>query len=251
MITLPPAVNSGLIYAKMRENRTDGLSFISKTLARALGVIASISLLCPAASRAQNAYIPNVGNVGLPENGVFSGGSIDSVQLQNGNLHVDIPLLHLPGIGMDTDIHFVYDNQLFSSTLVTYGTTQLNFPWHQLSIGRNGFAQVSGPLDGVLKVGTHQENWWCGDTIIPTGSIPGITWSGTLTHLDYMAFTDSNGTGHSFPISGYENNAQFNQDPCHPGNSLPSVNSYSEDATGSLLSGYKLNRFSWLEKQGK
>jgi hypothetical protein len=52
-------------------------------------------------------YTPNVNNVGLPATGVFSGGSIDSVQLQNGNLHVDIPLLHLPGIGMDTDIHFV------------------------------------------------------------------------------------------------------------------------------------------------
>jgi len=122
---------------------------------------AFLSFSLVASTHAQTAYTPNVNNVGLPATGVFSGGSIDSVQLQNGNLHVDIPLLHLPGIGMDTDIHFVYDNQLFDMTTVNYGTTQLPMTWQQITMGRNGFAQVSDPLQAVLKVGTHQESWQC------------------------------------------------------------------------------------------
>ncbi|MGO9317041.1 MAG: RHS repeat-associated core domain-containing protein [Terracidiphilus sp.] len=175
-------------------------------------------------SAAQTAYTPNINNVGLPEYGVFSGGSVDSVQLQNGNLHVDIPLLHLPGIGKDTDIHFVYDNLLFNSTTVNYGTSQLPMTWQQITMGRNGFAQVSDPLRGVLKVGTHQEQWQC--LIEFQYQIVG-----PLTHIDYMAFTDTNGTGHNFSIDGYETN---NYQACVPGNFYP-ANSYSGDATGYNL----------------
>jgi YD repeat-containing protein len=194
-----------------------------------LSAIAVVALLCPIALSGQVAYTPNVNNVGLPANGVFSGGSIDSVQLQNGNLHVDIPLLHLPGIGMDTDIHFVYDNQLFNMTTVNYGNTQLTMTWEQISMGRNGFAQVSDPLQGVLKAGTHQESWNC-------SVAHEYRSGGPYTHIDYMAFTDSNGTGHSFPIYGYES---YYYDPennpnCKPADDYP-ANSYSGDATGYNL----------------
>jgi hypothetical protein len=85
----------------------------AKGLLAGIGVVLAI-LGCARQSAAQAAYTPDPGNVGLPSNGVFSGGSIDTVQLNNGNLHVDIPLLHLPGIGMDTDIHFVYDNMIWN-----------------------------------------------------------------------------------------------------------------------------------------
>ncbi len=206
----------------------------TKSLLAGIGVaLMVLSFAWPSA--AQTAYTPNVNNVGLPPTGVFSGGSIDSVQLQNGNLHVDIPLLHLPGIGMDTDIHFVYDNQLFNETQVNWGTSGALQQWQQISIGRNGFAQVSDPLQGVLKVGYHTENWVCGLYSIPTGEWPVISWSGTLTHIDYMAFTDPDGTGHSFPVNGYQIDSMYQQDTCTPGDALYLANSYSADATGYNL----------------
>jgi hypothetical protein len=31
-------------------------------------------------------------NTGVPENGVFHGSDVESVQVNNGNLHVDIPI---------------------------------------------------------------------------------------------------------------------------------------------------------------
>ena len=217
-------------------NCIGGLSAAIRALALSLGAIAAISLLFPTSSTAQAAYTPNVNNVGLPSTGVFSGGSIDSVQLQNGNLHVDIPLLHLPGIGMDTDIHFVNDTQLFNTTQVTYGSASSPQQWTQITMGRNGFAQVSDPLSGVLKFGTHQENWSCYD-------IQQTIWSGVLYHLDYMNFTDPDGTGHTFPIWGYElgpgapgsgSNSNGEVGSCIPGE-LILPNSYSQDATGYNL----------------
>jgi RHS repeat-associated protein len=221
-----------------------------------LCAVTAVALLCPIAANGQTAYTPNVNNVGLPMNGVFSGGSIDSVQLGNGNLHVDIPLLHLPGIGMDTDIHFVYDNQLFNTTTVNYNTVQGLQQRLQISIGRNGFAQVSDPLQGVLKVGKHLEHWQSSVSLdlgyaASANSnaseqteqyeqqyvmISGCNFNGDLTHLDYMAFTDPDGTGHSFPINGYLYNPL---DSCMgtgtPANPSIIPNSYSEDASGYHL----------------
>ncbi|MGA2350370.1 MAG: RHS repeat-associated core domain-containing protein [Terracidiphilus sp.] len=180
---------------------------------------------------AQNIYTPNVSNVGLPFTGVFSGGSIDSVQVQNGNLHVDIPLLHLPGIGMDTDIHFVYDNQLFNLTPVQYGSYQHTLQWNQITIGRNGFVQVSDPLSGILKIGTHGEDRSCYTT-------PGAGGPWQYTYLDYMNFTDPDGTGHAFRVQGYEwgllpqglpDCTPFTQPMYYPDNS------FSQDVSGYNL----------------
>src|ERR1051326_3129267 len=41
----------------------------------------------------------NKSNIGFPENGVFSGSKFDSVQLNNGNLHIEIPLFDVKGRG--------------------------------------------------------------------------------------------------------------------------------------------------------
>jgi YD repeat-containing protein len=232
----------------------------AKRLLAVIGVVV-LAFGCSMQTVAQTAYTPNVSNVGLPENGVFSGGSIDSVQLANGNLHVDIPLLHLPGIGMDTDIHFVYDNQLFSITPTVSGTVQYPINWYQITIGRNGFSQVSDPLQGVLKIGQHTENWQSSialDLGYPSSAsndpdyqkaesvlaqyeqeyvqVTGCKFAGTLTHMDYMAFTDSNGTGHSFPVYGYLINPSNScMGSGTPVNLNTSTNSFAEDASGYNL----------------
>src|ERR1700722_19376435 len=50
-------------------------------------------------------------NIGLPANGVFSGTDFDSVQLNNGNLHIEIPLWSTKGRGLSVDYKYVYDNK--------------------------------------------------------------------------------------------------------------------------------------------
>lgn len=137
---------------------------------RLSSVVAFCALFLSAKSLAQSTaspYTPDAGNIGLPANGVFSGGSIDSVQVNNGNLHVDIPLLHLPGIGIDTDIHFVYDISVFTLSRVPYywsagntGSTP-DSCWNIITMSRYP-ATVTDPLSGVLKLGKHMGTWECG-----------------------------------------------------------------------------------------
>jgi YD repeat-containing protein len=184
-----------------------------------LSTFTVFSLLCAIVSSGQTVYTPDAGNVGLPSNGVFSGGSIDSVQVNNGNLHVDIPLLHLPGIGMDTDIHFIYDNQLFTLTQVP---NPQRAPWWTITMSRP-FTLISDPLSGYFKMGLHSEQWECGNY--------GAGYKWDANYIDYVSYSDSNGTAHSFPASGYES---LNYGPCISGNLVP-TSAYSSDASGYYM----------------
>jgi hypothetical protein len=73
------------------------------------GILSCIFLL--AAVSASLAQDTNSSNIGLPPNGVFSGSGIDSVQVNNGNLHIEIPLYSLHGRGLDTTVKYVYDSR--------------------------------------------------------------------------------------------------------------------------------------------
>ena len=44
-------------------------------------------------------------------NGVFQGGTIDSVQLDNGNLHLEVPIWSAKGRGSDVGFKYVYDSR--------------------------------------------------------------------------------------------------------------------------------------------
>src|SRR5215475_13216777 len=49
--------------------------------------------------------------IGLPAHGIFSGNAFDSIQLNNGNLHIEIPLWSDKGRGLDSSYSLVYDNK--------------------------------------------------------------------------------------------------------------------------------------------
>lgn len=49
------------------------------------------------------------GNNNLPPFGSFSGGDFDIVSLQNGNLHISIPILTVPQRGGSATYRYVYD----------------------------------------------------------------------------------------------------------------------------------------------
>jgi hypothetical protein len=53
----------------------------------------------------------NSNNTGLPDNGAFVGSGVESVQINNGNLHVDIPIWSAKGRGLDNAARFVYDSK--------------------------------------------------------------------------------------------------------------------------------------------
>lgn len=53
----------------------------------------------------------NKSNIGLPPNGVFDGSSFDNIQVNNGNLHIEIPITSYPGRGVTAPVKYVYDNK--------------------------------------------------------------------------------------------------------------------------------------------
>jgi hypothetical protein len=80
----------------------------------------SCFLLHAVTTQAQFAVNPT--NTGLAPNGVFSGTSIENIQINNGNLHVDIPVWAVKGRGLDTEVHFIYDNKGWTSTTLCIET---------------------------------------------------------------------------------------------------------------------------------
>jgi len=57
--------------------------------------------------------VTNSLNIGFPANADFSGSNFDSVQLNNGNLHIEVPLWSVKGRGLPVGYKYVYDNKGF------------------------------------------------------------------------------------------------------------------------------------------
>ncbi|HEV8525690.1 MAG TPA: hypothetical protein VGQ71_14440, partial [Terriglobales bacterium] len=73
--------------------------------------VAVLNLALFASLAAKGQQITNQNNIGLPLNAVFGGSEFDSVQLNNGNLHIESPLWSAEGRGLDTSFKYVYDNK--------------------------------------------------------------------------------------------------------------------------------------------
>jgi len=185
---------SHCLYIHKDENLMEirKLPHLLLTLSFAVAIFIS-SLPC----YAQTAYTPDVGNVGLPSNGAFHGGSIDTIQLNNGNLHIDIPLLHLPGIGMDSDFHLTYDSQIWNHATGAISIAANAPTWTLITMSRPPW-QFKDPIAGYLKWGEHALQWNC--TSLTGNQNLGANVSNT--DVDYTSFTDSDGTAHSLGISG-------------------------------------------------
>ena len=54
--------------------------------------------------------VPNEYRIGFPEHGDFSGSDFESVQLNNNNLHIELPLWTLPGRGQSVGVKYIYDS---------------------------------------------------------------------------------------------------------------------------------------------
>ena len=63
--------------------------------------------------------VNDAANIGLPENGVFTGSDFDMVQTNNGYIHVRIPLIDLNGLELSYPFEFVYASSSFYETVKT------------------------------------------------------------------------------------------------------------------------------------
>jgi hypothetical protein len=72
--------------------------------------------------------VDNTVNVGLPAYASYSGSQFDSVQMNNGNLHIQIPLRSATGRGLSPqNFSLIYDNkgwQVTTSRIPPLGQTQ-------------------------------------------------------------------------------------------------------------------------------
>lgn len=90
--------------------RQDGINSKTARLSTCFVILISIvaSVVCPLIWSQTN----DVDQKGLPPDGVFEHGDIDTVNLQNGNLHISIPLISLKQRGGSTvSWNLVYDTQ--------------------------------------------------------------------------------------------------------------------------------------------
>lgn len=58
-----------------------------------------------------NSQIPNQLNTGYPEGGIFHGTEIENVQINNGGLHVDIPIYSVKGRGLGVGSNVIYNSK--------------------------------------------------------------------------------------------------------------------------------------------
>jgi RHS repeat-associated protein len=73
-------------------------------------VLSTLALFtCPTISFGQTVSDPI--NIGFPPNAVFSGSNFDSVNIENGNLHFEIPLWSTDGRGIAAGYRLIYDSK--------------------------------------------------------------------------------------------------------------------------------------------
>jgi len=88
-------------------------------------------------------------STGLP-NSIYSGSQIEVVDTASGNLRVSIPLLHLPGRGLDTDIVMTYSSKIWKTDEYT---DPFGWPAYTTSMDGIGVSPSQGWVIGVPRMG--------------------------------------------------------------------------------------------------
>jgi RHS repeat-associated protein len=70
-------------------------------------------------------------STGIPTT-IYSGSALDSVDTQSGNLHITLPLLYLPGRGLNTDVVLTYNSKLWQTNYIP--PTNPDDPYPQATI---------------------------------------------------------------------------------------------------------------------
>jgi len=126
--------------------------------------------------------VTNPLNVGFPANGEFSGSDFDNVQINNGNLHIEIPVWSDKGRGLGVSLKYIYDNKGWTATETCDKLGFCNAKIRMETGGSTVF-KLLGPFGYSV---THK-------TLVQVCS-PGTS---NLTFLNYV-LREPNGTKHLF-----------------------------------------------------
>src|SRR5437899_2904314 len=128
---------------------------------------------------------------GFPPYGSFENGRFDAVNRQNLNVNFSVPIVSLPGRGMNFNFALVYDSLIW--TKVTSGSTTT---WASVTDPNGnptwGWKTGSGP--GSVKYHTSTQR--C-RFVNPDGT---IVWETTTLYSSYV-YVDQLGTSHTFPVT--------------------------------------------------
>jgi RHS repeat-associated protein len=133
-------------------------------------------------------------STGLPTT-IYSGGEIDTVDTTSGNLRITIPLIHLPGRGLDTDITLTFNSKIWFTEesidpVTGYSIYISNFDYDISDL--NPYGRLTGPIGtalgwsaGVPRLGRYGENAW---------ACQYYTESGCQTWVEYQTWVMNDGT---------------------------------------------------------
>src|SRR5436190_5562135 len=154
--------------------------------------------------------------IGLPANGSFSGSSFDNVQLNNGNLHIEIPLYSLSGRGLSVPVSVVYDSKGWeewtsnpSLDTPVYVRARIWDPQFQSGLAYHNMAwTLVGPLTtGAVPWRIDQGNGtgFAGFGLFSKGQVTGCP-GNTSASRSTTTYREPNGTSHVFPDYGIPGN---------------------------------------------
>ena len=149
---------------------------------------------------------------GLPPFGSFQSAGFDTVNLQNLNSNISIPVVSVPGRGTDFSFSIVYDSLLW--TKVTVGTTTSWQPVTDPS-GNPVWGWKKDTYGGVTSFRKVTLQIKCGDG----------TWGFKTTWSNYI-YRDVLGTTHGFTISFVDNTCSID---------TTSGSAYASDGSGFYL----------------
>src|SRR6266849_2539547 len=162
----------------------------SSLASRCFILVLAILLITSRALAQTNANMNGSTNTGFPDNGVLSGSNFDNVQVNNGNLHIEIPVETLSGRGQTIAYKFVYDSKGWM--FVPQLNLPPNHPWGRI-VGQGNLGLNLQGEDSGYHVEYHHEQIQCG-------------WSGDIDPfpiygIHYFGYTlyEPNGTKHPFP----------------------------------------------------
>jgi RHS repeat-associated protein len=140
--------------------------------------------------------------IGLPAHGSFDGSDFDTVQLNNGNLHIVLPLYSLPGRGLGVSVSLVYDSKgWYEYTLNSVQGTPVYV--RQRATSSNHWV-IAGPLtSGASPWTSSQDN---GLNFGASGKLNNCVGGGQAM-LYTPSYREPDGTSHSFPSYGLPGNA--------------------------------------------
>lgn len=196
------------------------------------------TLLHPSRLLAQ-VYNPQM-EIGAPQT-IFRGTDIEHVDTTNGALQIRIPLLHLPGRGLDADVSLTWNSKLWSMDAVT-DPTDGTFYYSQIDWGGEfAIGWNLGPEQIGFVPGNVMEGFTC-NLFDGTGGCLQPMYGATASFYDgrrqTVATTSPNGPYQSFDGSYVRLLAAWNDGPYAPETALLKDGSTSTVVRTNLIPGY-------------